>query len=169
MDHICSQNKSSEVEDYTMKKFLFHSFVSSLHFPSLRAICITFHVLSESLWTYKHTYVFFPSTQMLEYYKHISELKKKFILYPGNSLIFALREMPILKNKMTVFQIHAIIFKPVLFWWALNHFKFFATPKFQNIYFAMCADAHKLFFTLVRKISEVTFLVLNTQYLLFCL
>lgn len=72
-------------------------------------------------------------------------------MYPGNSLIFVLREMPILKNKMTVFQIHAIIVKPVLFWWALNHFKFFALPKFQNTYFAMCADAHKLSFTLVRE------------------
>ena len=43
-------------------------------------------------------------------------------MYPGNSSIFALRETPIFKNKMTVFQIHAMIFKPVLFWWALNHY-----------------------------------------------
>ena len=62
MDHICSQNKSSEVEDYTMKKFLFHSFVSSLHFPSLRAIGITFHVLSEIVYELIniHMYSFLP-------------------------------------------------------------------------------------------------------------
>ena len=76
---------------------------------------------------------------------------------PGNSLTFALREMPIFKNKITVFQIRAIIFKPVLFWWALNHFKFFAMPKFQNTYFAMCADAHKLSFTLVRESQKQYF------------
>ena len=58
MDNICSQNQSSEVEDYTVKKLLFHSFVFSLHFPSLRAIRITFSILSEIVYELINIYMY---------------------------------------------------------------------------------------------------------------
>ena len=77
MDNICSQNKSSEVEDDTMKKLLFHSFVSSLHFPSLRAIHITFYVLSEIVYELINIYMHsFLLHKCQNHCKHVTEFLK---------------------------------------------------------------------------------------------